>query len=161
MALQIEDDLSFHRATWRAERIGWCVMSLIVIGGFVGVLGLGPLGRAASGDDALIVRYDRIMRRSAPGEIAIRIGRSQLTAPFTHVWVGRELFHGCHPSEITPRPERTTDDGARLWFSIRTMPDADSGQVIFACEPDEVGRHAGAIGVAAGPARIVRIVVLP
>jgi hypothetical protein len=68
-SIQIEEDLTYQRREWRFERAGWAVMVVLLLAGLLGLFGYGPLSRARAGTQgALMVRYDRLQRASAPTE---------------------------------------------------------------------------------------------
>ena len=69
MALELDEDPAFLRAQWRAERIGWLGIGLIILAALLALLGRGPLGQRTVTRGPLRVHYDAVMRRSAPGLI--------------------------------------------------------------------------------------------
>jgi hypothetical protein len=161
MAIDLSDDLAFHRANWRAERIGWGLILVIILAGVLGLTGRGPLGTATVGDTTLFVDYDRVMRNDAPGKARIRIGPPVTNDTIIHLWVSREMLAACSLQRVVPMPLRTTGASDRTIFDFRVQPGSDSVIVAFDCMPRTTGRHHGTIGVDGGPSVQLSSVVLP
>ena len=47
--LEIEQDHDFQRRSWRLQRAGWIVLSLVLLAGLLGLFGSGPLAHATVG----------------------------------------------------------------------------------------------------------------
>lgn len=161
MAIDLPEDMAFHRADWLAERIGWGVMLLIVLAGILGFTGRGPFGTATVGDGALQVKYDRVMRNDAPGTVRIRIGPPATNDTVVQLWASRETLANCAPDLIAPSPEHTRSASDRTTFDFPIQPGSDSVIVILRCMPRTTGRHQGMIGIEGGPAVRLSSLVLP
>ena len=62
-----------HYAAWRAERVAWCVMALVLLATLLGAFGDGPLSDARVGSPrTFTVEYDRLLRSSSPALLRFR-----------------------------------------------------------------------------------------
>jgi hypothetical protein len=161
MALDLDDDLKFHRMNWKVQHIGWGVIALIIIAALCGATGSGPLGDATAGSHGFRIEYGRIMRRSAPSEVVVTIERQLLRNSTAHVWITQRVMDGCKPKTIMPTPRRVTARREATEFELEVTPNTDSSIVRFVCEPDRVGTYDGVIGIRGGPSIPVRAYVLP
>lgn len=70
----IRDSLGFERVEWRLSRLGWIIMTLVVLAGLVGVFGDGPLSeaRSTSSNGRLELTYSRIIRNQGLNQLEVR-----------------------------------------------------------------------------------------
>ena len=105
-SLQIDDDLKHHRAAWRAERIGWVVMAMLLLAALVGLLGDGPLSRANVADaSGFRIEYDRLLRASAPSEFRIEAPPSIARDGELRVRFDQSLLDHVEIESILPEPK--------------------------------------------------------
>jgi hypothetical protein len=161
MALDLPDDLEFHRTNWRAERIGWFFILAIMVSAVLGLAGRGPLGVTRVGDETLAVVYDRVMRNDARGTVTIRLGPSVTHDSVVRLWASQGILHSCSPDEIVPTPDEVVTGGDQMTFRIHVTPGADSATVILNCAPRATGVRQGALGIVNGPSVTLRTLVLP
>lgn len=135
---QMEADVPFQRRFWRAQRVGWAAMALVVLAALLGLTGGdGWLARAEaeSGDGALRLTYPRLQRLEAPvvleAVLAAPAGADQrpvelfLDDGFLRTWRIDEMQPG--PERATAEPggglrlvlERHGDDAGPLNLRIR------------------------------------------
>src|SRR5687767_14817323 len=75
--LQIDQDPAFQRRMWAAQRAGWLVMALVILGGLLGAFGgRGLLARSQVGTDGdpLWMEYRRLARHGAPDALTLHVG---------------------------------------------------------------------------------------
>jgi hypothetical protein len=72
------EDMKLQSRVWRAERIGWIVMALLVLAGLFGTFSHGLLSNtmAASGDGNLSVDYERFSHKTARTQFVISLPRA-------------------------------------------------------------------------------------
>jgi hypothetical protein len=112
---EIGEDAAFQRRMWRAERIGWAVVALILLAALTGVFSGGLLGRAtASGAGGLSVDYDRFARYGAPTTILVRLDRE--AGGEARLRLSRSLLEAFAIERVRPRPEAegSVADGLEL-----------------------------------------------
>ena len=71
--LQIEEDMRFQRRMWVAQRVGWSVISLVLLVGLLGGFGDGPLARRTltTADGKLTARVQRMERHRSPSAVVL------------------------------------------------------------------------------------------
>jgi hypothetical protein len=105
---EIDEDLDFQRREWRAQRVGWALLSVFLIGATLGVFGGGgPLSstKARADDGRLRVEYERFVRVGASSEITIETGTAlrEGDAGF-EVTLGRDYFDAIDIERAVPEP---------------------------------------------------------
>ena len=73
--LEVETDEKFSRRNAVAERIVWVILTLFILGGFVGFFGKGGISKTKkeSGDGALLIHYERYLRYNTNSEIKLSL----------------------------------------------------------------------------------------
>jgi hypothetical protein len=157
--LQIDDDHAFERADWRAQRIGWAIMALVVALAVAGVMGRGRFSRAriAFGvGDTLAV--DRITRHNAPAELRLKL--RSVAANSLFVDVSRAFLDDVDIRSISPEPAEIMPQTA----STRYLFESDGSgpvELAFVYAPNGYWRNGGWISVAGAAPVAFSQVVLP
>ena len=148
------EDLSYHRRNWAVQRAGWLLMALVLLLGLLGVLGDGPLARTERTAGAFSIRYDRVVRLSAPTTWELRLpaggeGRVGLT-------LEGSLLAVIEIDGWSPPPDRVTatSQGQRLAFLTH---DTGTATIRFRFTPKRLGRIRTAV---IGGANIIALSML-
>lgn len=65
-------DLAFQRGDWRRERIGWALMTLLVVAAVLGLFGEGLLSsRTVGGGTVFALTHERTARRQDRTEVLV------------------------------------------------------------------------------------------
>lgn len=112
----IREDMRAQMRTWRAQRIGWAVMGLILIAALAGLFFHGPLSStvARSADDSLAVDYERFAHKTAITHFVVRIGpplREQVLLRLSPSFAGMHDVDG-----LEPRPLRSSSGSYGLEY---------------------------------------------
>ena len=131
-------DETTHERSWRAQRVGWLVMTMLVFLGLVGLLGPGPLSRAKLESSALRLEYRRIERVHAPSAIEIELQDSGSGRDLT-LWLDRAFLDRYEVHNVVPRPreEIAGDGGATFRFDGGSAPGLR--RIRFDIEPRRCG----------------------
>jgi hypothetical protein len=133
-----QEDMAFQLRDWRAERVGWCVMGILVILACLGLFSNGPLSKTTARDETrrLSVEHERFYRFGASSDMRWSVEAAPGTE--TTIAVNREFIEAFTLESITPAPSRMvgTADGVRLTF---TREEGASLDVVLSVTPDEVG----------------------
>ena len=115
-ALELDQDLSVTRASWRFERIGWIGLVLFVAGALLGVLGPGPLSdaRAGEADAPVRVDYERFAHFESEAELGIQV-RPPASGPF-ELWMSSDYLRHLEVRGVTPPPMATRVEPDRLVY---------------------------------------------
>ena len=160
MALELDDDEKFHRKNWVAERVGWGVLFIVILAGLGGAMGRGPMGEKTVQTGSLKLHYDRVMRRSAPGTIHVRL-TSLPVADSVIFSVSHSILDACQPERIVPMPVRTISTQQGSIFVVRIAPGTDAAHIEITCTPETIGRFHGTINAPREASAPVDILVLP
>ena len=120
-SLEIGEDMDVQRRTWRAERIGWLGMLVVVLAALLGVFSTGPLSSRTADTPAgdARVRHDRFLRHGAPAHVRI-----DLLAPPAggeiDVRLSYSFLESIDVENIHPRPLSGTSgaEGVRYRFAV-------------------------------------------
>ena len=150
-SLQIDEDITFQRKEWMAQRVGVVLLSLFVLGALFGLTGVsGPLSHGEAGDrnGAVHVEYDRIVRRGAQANLKLHV---RSTAPGDlQFWVSAPYLRDVTIERIVPEPDAAAcRDGTPR---VRDSRGARDITVAFEVEHRTIGRVHGEIGIVGGPA---------
>lgn len=133
-----QEDMPFQLRDWRAERIGWWVMGILVVLACLGLFSNGPLSTTTSRDEAqrLSVEYERFYRFGASSDMRWMVAATPGTE--TTITVSPEFLEAFVLETITPEPLQmvATADGMQLVFAREEGAPLDIG---LSMTPDEVG----------------------
>lgn len=178
--LDLDEDLALQRSLWRAERVGWGVLGVLVGAALLGATGRGLLSRAeVRASDApatprtaaspagrppaatLRVEYERILRSEAPTVVRVHTGPNAAVAGLVRVWFDQPCIEHVDLDGILPQPVRTEVTAERVVFVFATAAPGDSATFVFRFSPAEVGPETGRVGLDGGPAVRFRQFLLP
>ena len=148
--IQIDEDLSFQRKEWVAQRIGIGVLALLLIAAVLGFTGSGgPFSRAETGDasGAFRVEYERVVRRGAQSTMTLHL-RGTNAGPRSF-WFSTDYFKSIDLETVVPDPEAVTAEGDRYVYTIRST--GSDATVTVHMRPARVGRIDVDVGVVDGP----------
>jgi hypothetical protein len=155
-SLQIEDHQDFQRRQWRAERIGWIAMALLITAAVAGLFGGGGVladASSASSDGRSRVDYQRFARKGSATTLEIIIaatGEREL-----RIGIDEPYLSAMSLRSITPPPLATVLSGRSYTFSFNRAPGAIDTRIRLHLEPDSAGSLEGAVTIDnAAPLRI-------
>lgn len=131
-------DLRFQRRSWRFERVGQLVLTIVLVLALLGLFADGPLSNASARDDAtgLTVEYERFLRvgRSAVMEVSLPVSS---VGDRPAIELAESSLDAFRIESIVPSPveESTTERSARFSFAPGTR------RVRFVVQPQTVGLH--------------------
>ncbi len=150
------DGIEFERKEWVVQRIGWVVISLLIVAAALGVFGHGPLthrtGEAADG--TLSVDYDGVIRNTGVAVATFRTGDAAIDDEAVTLRLGRDLVTGWRIEDINPKPSTESSDADWLIWEFDLL--GDSAPVVEVhYRGDGLGRHSGEVRVGDGaPVRV-------
>lgn len=148
--LEVNEDLEFQRREWRAERIGWALLFLLILVAAVGLFGHGPLSwtSATSRDGTLEVSFERFGRNGGTQSLVVRAGASSAADREWQLDVGDDYVGAVKFTSISPQPDATDriPGGIRYTFS-QAEPAADL-EVTFELTPDSLWSVSGELRLA-------------
>jgi hypothetical protein len=151
-------DETFQQRWWRAERIAWGALVVILLAGLSGAFGRGSLSKATARGGALTIEYERLARYKTPTPFTV-----DAAAPGDEVvlFVGQALLSTAKLSDVVPTPTemRAGGDGVRLVF--RKQQGATSVRAQMTFEPQRAGVVKGRVGLDGGEQLEVRQLIFP
>jgi len=148
-----------HQSAWRVERIGWLLMALVLAATLLGIFGDGPLSHARSGSARhLSVRYDRLLRSSAPAQYAFVAnagGAGELRLRFD-----RSLMEDIELDSVVPQPETEEAGPDYTEFVFRVRGNAPVN-IDFRYRAATFGRRSGRVSVDGQQAVLIDQFVYP
>lgn len=153
-----EDDLSYQRASWRVQRIGWVLMGLFIVLGLLGAFGDGPLSRVRAGrPGGLELAYSRVWRLGTESSIELRVAPD---SGHVVLWVGRALLDGAEIRYRSPEPVRTQTDAGGQLLEFQA---GNSGPVVIrlGAVPTRLGPLRTSLATATSPAVPLNVFVIP
>lgn len=142
----IKEDMRYQRAIWRVERIGWCILSLIVALALLGAFSNGPLSStsAVSPSGKLHVEYDRFGRNGAMTAIAIRMEAAP--GPDIPIRIGREFLNAFTIQSIKPTPRSESSEAGAIHMHFEASPGLPL-TIRLSAQSDGLGFVTGEIGL--------------
>jgi hypothetical protein len=145
--IQLDTDTSFQRNEWRLQRAGWVVWTLVIVAGFIGLLGPGPMSRAevVAADGSLTITYDRYLHYHHPTQLTLSVG--EITDDELRVKLDRTLLDRLQVERIEPEPLKAelADDG--IIYTFLQTPSSRNAKVIFHVDYEQFGAHRGTVEV--------------
>ena len=123
--LQINEDLTFQRHSWRFQRVGWIAIGLLLLTGLAGFWGQGPFSWGTAGHQSgpLQMEYERLAHYMTTAMLRLHvnpdIGRDRIT-----VHLAQRYAETIQIEQIMPRPESeaVSAEGLTYIFNLAGRP---------------------------------------
>ena len=161
--VEVEQDLTFERRSYRAQRIGQGLLAAFVLAAIAGFFGNGPFDRAKAADESggLRVEYPRFTRRLTDWEMVVEVGPAAAQGREFQLWFDRSFAERFTLEGALPEPLDTAVDGDRVLLRFRREEDPAAARVRCVVRPLQSGRGEMQLGVVGGPAVTLRYFVYP
>jgi hypothetical protein len=161
--LELDQDMPFQERAWRAERIAWIVLTLIVVAALIGLFGTGPLSSTTAGnaESGLTASYERFVRHDGQSSLELQVSPDQASEGQVEVWLSAGYLEDIELQQLSPQPDEVRTDGERDIFVFLVDDPASPISITLLFRPDTMGRISGDIGVVDGPTVSVRHISLP
>ena len=148
-SLEIAQDLDFQRREWRAQRIGWVVMALLILAALLGLTGSGLLARATVGETGspLQLEYSRFDRLEAPTTLDVEIAGEAASGEQVEVWVDRAYLQTVQVEQVVPEPEEVRSRGDRLAYVFGVDEPGQPVMITFDLRHTSFGPKSGQVGL--------------
>jgi hypothetical protein len=146
--LHVSENIRLQRRFWVAERIGWGVLTLIVLAALLGLFGTGPLDRATAvaATGALRADYPRFARIQSPLSVTLRFEPPAGQAR-AQIWLEQSYLDAIDLKRITPEPESAVLGADRLTYVFALGEEAGQRTVKIQFEARGPGYLEGRMGV--------------
>ncbi|HET7584279.1 MAG TPA: hypothetical protein VFK13_05195 [Gemmatimonadaceae bacterium] len=163
-AIDVDQALEGQGRGWRAQRVGWVLMLLIVLAGLLGLAGRGPLATATAGggDAALRIEYQRFARHGSPLRLVLHVAPNVAARDSTvRVWIGRRLLQAAEVSDILPTPAATAAGPDGDIYAFRVADPARDATIAFDVQPQAYWSHHASVRLVGRPAVAFTVFVFP
>jgi hypothetical protein len=159
--LAVGEDLRFQRRWWRFENGVWIFFTLVIALDLAGVFGRGPMAnaRAATGDQALQVKYERVERFETPSILTVNFGSKAIRQGRAELWVSEDLVKALGNQRVIPQPvdSKVGGNGVLYSFAATAVP----ATAAFALEPAQAGLHTLRLRIPGMEELVLKILVMP
>ena len=161
--LELDQDKDFERHEWRAERIGWVLISLFLAAALLGLFSSGPLSSASAGEkgQGLQLRYSRFARKMAPTTLEVHLGPEAARGGEARVWFSRNYIEQFEVLGTTPEPSRTEAGADRLTFVFDVPDPAEDTGVTLHLRSERAGAFSARVGLDNGTSWPIRQYIYP
>ncbi|WP_220810342.1 hypothetical protein [Noviherbaspirillum aridicola] len=149
--LEIDDDPRQQQREWVMQRIGWAVLTGLLIAVTFGLFGRGgPLSevKLPSQRGEFLLEYDRFLRYHSPDMMRVSFTAG---AQHTRLKIDSEYASHVQFERITPAPEREINEDGAVTYVFNTQPGAGT-VVTFHFSPQKYWRLKGWLAVEDTPA---------
>ncbi|MDQ3686674.1 MAG: hypothetical protein M3430_13905 [Acidobacteriota bacterium] len=148
--LEVAQDLEFQRRSWTFQRMGWIVMTLVIVAALLGLFGTGPLSSASvGGEDApLRMEYSRFARWTAPTTLRVHVGAGNRSEGKARVWLSRDYLEKFQVEGVTPEPESVEAWADRHVYFFNAPDSNRPATVTFHLKAQHIGALSGQVGSA-------------
>ena len=145
--LQLAQDMAFQHRNWKAQRIAWVLLALVIVTALIGLWGSGPASSrsASAADGSFRIEYERFGRLQAPTQLRLHFAPQAVHAGEVQVWLEGSYAIESFPQQVAPMPRLVEAGESRLTYIFAAQ--ADGGSVLFDMRPQKVGAMEARIGV--------------
>jgi hypothetical protein len=153
--LEINENMTYQRRDWVAQRVGWVVMAAIVIAGFLGLFGgAGLMSSATAGSQEApiaVEEYHRFVRYGEPTTLRVHLDAQAGTGGEVRMWLNRKYLESIQLQSVTPQPDREVAGPERVIyvFDVATDPEEPTA-ITFNFQPDKIGPLKAEVGIEGG-----------
>ena len=142
--LELDQDLAYQRRAWRAQRIAWLIMLLIVLAALIGLFGHGPLSRTTVGPNGgLQLEYERFARLLTPTTLRFRTSSGAIQGDELRLWISNDYLQGIQIEHVSPMPQTVEAGPDGLVFVFRLTEPGRPMTATFQARPERIGRISG------------------
>ncbi|MBW3634609.1 MAG: hypothetical protein KY456_16440 [Chloroflexi bacterium] len=149
--LELDRDLPFQHREWTVQRVGWLVMTAIIVAALIGLFGAGPISSATAGTGPLQLQFSRFERRHAPTELEVTLLNSAVIQDQVELWISSDYLERTTIESIVPEPEEVSETDNQVVYRFGIDDQARTPTIHIALEYDDPGLTTGRIGLTDGP----------
>lgn len=147
-------DIAYLRREWTLQRIGWVVMTAIVVAALIGLLGtpgFASTTHLTAADGSFSLEYGRIERHHAPTDLTIEVTPEAITNGDVRVWISRDYIDTVAIDSIFPEPESVEVEPDRIIYIFSTGEAVDGPlSITLKHEHDGYWQQEGELGLVDG-----------
>lgn len=136
---------AFQHREWIVQRIGWVLLTLLLLAGALGLFGNGPLSHRTLGNQAATFEYERFIRKDADARWEFQL-EDGAAGNQVEIAIDAAFARQFEFRSIQPTPVSTVLDGGRWVYRFDARGPAGTA-VVFIVQPESLGSHSGTITV--------------
>ncbi len=150
--IDLDQDLKLQEWEWKWQRVGWVVLTLLIVAAMLGAFGTGPLSSASAGGDAagFSVDYQRVVRHQGESRLTIHVNGDQVSGGQVGLWLGADYMNTIRVTQISPEPEEVRATDGRLVHVFNVEEPAALITINIDLVPQEMGRLTVDMGIMDG-----------
>lgn len=151
--LDIEQDIDYHKRSWRRQRIAWVVMAALIIATLLGLFGPGLLGDSVAGAKGapLWMEFNRFGRLDAESTtLRLHVEPGAAGGGPLRLWLNRDYLERVRVMHVVPDPQSVEIAADRYVYVFAVQDASKPTTITFDLEPDCVGLLRGQVGVEGG-----------
>lgn len=151
-SIELDQNMPVQERAWRFERVGWGVLTLLVLLALLGLFGSGPLSSttATTPDNGIAAAYERFVRHDGSTSVELTIGPGQASDGEVEVWISASYLDDMEVEQIAPQPDEVRSNGDRQGYVFLVDDPSTETTVTFQLRPDAMGRITGDVGIVDG-----------
>jgi hypothetical protein len=149
------------RQEWKAERIGWLLMALLILVALLGGFGQGPLAHASRAAGPLQLHYDRLVRRGVSTRFQLTVLPEPNRPAGLTIWIAESFLEAAPLQEVSPEPNQRTSADGRLVLEFAAPPPGEPSHIILTVLPRRAGQQRGELGFPESPRLQFGLFVFP
>lgn len=136
-SLQLDDKMNLHRKEWRVQKIGWSILSLLLIAAALGLFGNGVLSETIVGNPGTNhwMRYQHFIRLEAPFTLEVHMTTSENKAAV--LAIPNDYLQVMNLEKMTPEPDQIQIKEGQVQY---IFPGNGHVQVNLQLKPSAFGR---------------------
>ena len=155
----VGEDLGFQRRWWKFEGAMWWVIAGLLLLNLAGVFGRGPFAHTRMSNEAMVVKYDRVVRTGTPSILVVQLQSQVLAQGTFKLHVSQSFVQELGNQRVIPSPTETVVGRGGLTYTFAAEP--GPGSVEFALQPARPGIYRLTLQVVGYPELTARVVVVP
>lgn len=159
---QVAQNLVYQRKFWVFQRIGWVIMSVLILGAGLGFFGgNGPVNQASAENEQIEIQYKPYARRIASNDIELKI--KSLSDSTVQLFIQQDFINNYEIQKIVPQPSDVKASGDMFIYEFSVAEGAETANVIFSLEPEPttVGNVNGQLGLSSAQLVTINQLVYP
>lgn len=160
-SIEVDQDLDHVRRLWRVQRIGWGVMSLVVLAGLLGLFGRGPLADGHAQASGLTIDYERFARHGATSVLEAEVEPQAQRGDSVKLWVSRDYLDGVELERVIPEPGSVETRENLVLFSFATADRSRPTRITLHMRPQAHWSREVRAGIDGGSALSFRQFIYP
>ncbi|MDP9369934.1 MAG: hypothetical protein M3Q03_16960 [Chloroflexota bacterium] len=142
--------ITYQRREWTAQRVGWTVMTLVVLAAVLGVLGnSGPVAsaRVTASDGSVQLTYTRLEHHHGPAELTVEVAPAFAGEGEVRLWLDSAYVQGLGLETIVPEPDRVEVALDRMVYVFTVAEPTGPLVIDFSHEHDGFWLQHGRLGI--------------